>query len=57
MGEWEHSCTGCKASHLAALWYYREYQTARQHVRERLCGTKHAELSDKEKVIWQLWES
>jgi len=49
MGEWEHYCQGCKASHMAGFWYHREVERDLTHEQEWLCGVEYNDLSLQER--------
>jgi len=44
MAEDEHSCEGCKNSHLAAAWFRNETRY--------LCGEEYNKLSPDQKLEW-----
>ncbi len=51
MGESEHTCQGCKKSHLAWFWYSR---TDNKGNTEWICRSSHNKLSPHEKTHWKL---
>ncbi len=56
MGEVDHNCFGCKAVHLASLWYQREGERDMEYWQQWLCGVKYNELPNSEKDRWRLWD-
>jgi hypothetical protein len=53
MAEWEYYCIGCKASHLASVWYRWIGLKDEHHSQRWLCGNRHAELPEKFAACWE----